>query len=83
MIYFFMYGNMQKKTAFNNSNVCFFQNGFDPILQEGSRPKVRWLLVAFPESPCKVIHPKYYKHLKKGAHQSHLGRQKMGWFLAD
>ena len=31
----------------------------------------------------KVIHPKYYKHLKKGAHQSHLGRQKMGWFLAD
>ena len=24
----------------------------------------------------KVIHPKYYKHLKKGAHQSHLGRQK-------
>ena len=32
---------------------------------------------------CKVIHPKYYKHLNKGAHQSHLGRQKMGWFLAD
>jgi hypothetical protein len=31
----------------------------------------------------KVIHPNYYKHLKKGAHQSHLGRQKMGWFLAD
>ena len=31
----------------------------------------------------KLIHPKYYKHLKKGAHQSHLGRQKMGWFLAD
>jgi hypothetical protein len=26
----------------------------------------------------KVIHPKYYKHFKKGAHQSHLGRQKMG-----
>ena len=31
----------------------------------------------------KVIHPKYYKDLKKGAHQSHLGRLKMGWFLAD
>ena len=31
----------------------------------------------------KVIHPKYYKHLKKGAHQSHLGRQKISWFLAD
>ena len=30
----------------------------------------------------KVIHPKYYKHLKKGAYQSHLGRQKIGWFLA-
>ena len=30
----------------------------------------------------KVIHPKYYKHLKKGAHQSHFGIQKMGWFLA-
>ena len=31
----------------------------------------------------KVINPKYYKYLKKDAHQSHLGRQKMGWFLAD
>ena len=31
----------------------------------------------------KVINPKYYKRLKKGAHQSQLGRQKMGWFLAD
>ena len=31
----------------------------------------------------KVIHLKYYKHLKKGPHQSHLGTQKMGWFLAD
>ena len=31
----------------------------------------------------KVIHPKHYKLLKKGAHQSRLGRQKMGWFLAD
>ena len=35
----------------------------------------------FTES--KVIHPKHYKLLKKGAHQSRLGRQKMGWFLAD
>jgi hypothetical protein len=26
----------------------------------------------------KVIHPKYYKHLKKGAHQSHLGIKKNG-----
>ena len=26
----------------------------------------------------KVIHPKYYKHLKKGAYKDHLGRQKMG-----
>ena len=25
----------------------------------------------------KVIHPKYYKYLRKDAHQSHLGRQKM------
>ena len=24
----------------------------------------------------KVIHPKYYKHFKKGAHQSHLGGQR-------
>ena len=31
----------------------------------------------------KVIHLKFYKHLKKGAHQSHLGRHKMGWLLAD
>ena len=37
----------------------------------------------FAEPEGKVIHPKYYKHLKKGAHQSHLGRQKMDWFLAD
>ena len=26
----------------------------------------------------KVIHLKYYKHLKKGAHRSHLGRHKNG-----
>ena len=26
----------------------------------------------------KVIHQKYYKHLKKDAHQIHLGRQKNG-----
>ena len=26
----------------------------------------------------KVIHPKYYKHLKKGAHQSHLHKPKNG-----
>ena len=25
----------------------------------------------------------YYKNLKKGAQQSHMGRQKMDWFLAD
>ena len=31
----------------------------------------------------KVIHPKYHEHFIKGAHQSHLGRKKMGWFLAD
>ena len=24
------------------------------------------------------IHPKFYKHLKKGAHQSHMGRLKKG-----
>ena len=28
----------------------------------------------------KVIHSKYYKHLKKGAHQSYLGRQKWAGF---
>ena len=33
--------------------------------------------------PTKVIHPKNYKHLKNVAHQSRLGRQKMGWFLAN
>ena len=32
----------------------------------------------------KVIHPKYYKHLKKGTHHSHLGtHKKMGWFLEN
>ena len=29
----------------------------------------------------KIIHPMYYKHLKKGAHQSHLGRKKWAGFL--
>ena len=31
-------------------------------------------------APPKVIHPKYYKHLKKGAQESHLGRQKWASF---
>ena len=35
------------------------------------------------EQKGKVIHPKCYKHSKKGVHQSHLGRHKIGWFLAD
>ena len=30
------------------------------------------------EQKGKAIHLKYYKHLKKGAHQRHLGRQEMG-----
>jgi hypothetical protein len=41
------------------------------------------ILVVEFQAQGKVIHLKYYKHLKKGTHQSHLGRQKMGWFLAD
>jgi hypothetical protein len=45
--------------------------------------KCRSEMTAMNNAWGKVIHPKYYKHLKKGAHQSHLGRQKMGWFLAD
>ena len=35
------------------------------------------------EEQIKVIDPKYYKHLKKGAHQNHLSRQKISWSLAD
>ena len=31
----------------------------------------------------KIVHPKYYKDLKKCAHQSHLAGQNMGWFPAD
>ena len=31
----------------------------------------------------KVLHPEYNQHLKKAVHHSHLGRQKMDWFLAD
>ena len=30
------------------------------------------------ESVSKFIHPKYYKHLRKGAHQSHLSRPVSG-----
>jgi hypothetical protein len=41
-----------------------------------------WLAMAetfsFPNTKFLKI-----EHLKKCAHQSHLGRQKMGWFLAD
>ena len=40
------------------------------------------LIMTF-KSKGKVIHPKYNKHLKKDAHQRHLGRQKIGWFLKD
>ena len=29
----------------------------------------------------KLIHPKYYKHLKKSANPS--GQTKMDWFVAD
>ena len=43
---------------------------------------VSWNIAsAAPKSICyatKVIHPKYYKHLKKGAHQSHLGQTENG-----
>ena len=42
-----------------------------------------FIMLSTIESMGKVIHPKYYKHLKKGAHQSHLDKQKMGWFLAN
>ena len=50
-----------------------FRHGFVPNILQGIRSQNVLLF--------KVIHPKYYKHLKKGAHQSHLDRQKMGWFL--
>ena len=31
----------------------------------------------------KVIHPKYYKQLKKAAQKTNLGRHKKGCFLAN
>ena len=46
-------------------------------------PRKNEVLLCFPEKlrqPGKDMHPKYYKHLKKGAHQSHLGRQKWAGF---
>ena len=52
----------------------------EKALEKKTDEEIRQMLF---ELTGKVIHPKYYKHLKKGAHQSHLGRQKMGWFLAD
>ena len=36
-------------------------------------------LYTYPQT-VKVVHPKYYKQLKKGAHQSYLGRQKCAGF---
>ena len=35
------------------------------------------------QAHCKSYTSQVYKHLKKCAYQSHLGRQKMGWFQAD
>ena len=31
----------------------------------------------------KVIHPKYYKHLKKSCSAQPFGQIRMGWFLAE
>ena len=62
-----------------NTNCQFFLCTILQSRQEKKLPSWREEIHA----SFKVIHPKYYKHLKKGAHQSHLGRQKMGWCLAD
>ena len=58
-----------------------FMNGpsaFDVIRHFSNLPaQISMLLDYAPTNAfCKVIHPKYYEHLKKGAHQSHLGRKK-------
>ena len=50
----------------------------EKALEKKTDEEIRQMLF---ELTGKVIHPKYYKHLKKGAHQSHLGRQKMDRFL--
>jgi hypothetical protein len=44
---------------------------------KGSRWKVKYFLSGTPQknhSTNKVIHPKYYKHLKEDAQHSHLDR---------
>ena len=45
-----------------------------------SRSCVLMILLCILYSVGKVVHPKYYKHLKKGAHQNHLefGQTKNG-----
>ena len=56
--------------------MCIEQNA---IIQQLTQLKISVIFLNFLgwlHIMAKVIHPKYYKHLKKGAHQSHLSRQK-------
>jgi len=46
-----------------------------PILIVNEKPKI-----ISEKARNEVIHLKYYKHLKKGAHQSHLGSQWAGFW---
>ena len=70
---------VRKKKANHVKKVC----GTQLFLEDGcSRSKAPFSTMAFHIVP-KVINPKYNKHWKKSAQQSHLGRQKIGWFWAD
>ena len=48
------------------------------VTSETAEEQLWWLFDDLDGQKGKVIHPKYHMHLKKGAHESHLGTQKTG-----
>ena len=72
-----MYGNMQKKLPLIIQMFVFFKKALTPFCKKGVGPKFVGFLWHFLNLPAKLYNPStYYKHLKKGAHQSQLGTHK-------
>ena len=67
------------KTPEDKSKVIkTIQSHYQRLWGYGPRPRIYDLKVE-----PKFYIPSTINIWKKGAHQSHLGRQRMGWFLAD
>ena len=82
--------NMNTLTAANM--LCTFVNQRQQVLclvhnwimnqgQDQGLQKEKWLTLLLASS--KKLYPMYCKHLKEVSQHRHLGRQKLGWFLAD